>query len=80
MYSYRTFATEHKTKMVEGFIDGDLVERFLDLPEAQMAETCKTIKVRAQTKEFVLSSVTITFPRLTACIYEINLEKNILSS
>ena len=37
--------TATKTKLSEGFIDGDLVERFLDLPEAKMQEICKGIKV-----------------------------------
>ncbi len=31
--------------VTEGFIDGDLVEKFLDLPEAQMSEVVKGIKV-----------------------------------
>jgi len=31
--------------MPEGFIDGDLVERFLDLPQTQMEDVCKGIKV-----------------------------------
>lgn len=43
--SYRSFSTEHMTKMSEGFIDGDLVERFLDLPQAQMEDICRGIKV-----------------------------------
>ena len=29
----------------EGFIDGDLVEQFLDLPQPEMAEICKGLKV-----------------------------------
>lgn len=33
------------TKMPEGFIDGDLIERFLDLPQAQMEDVCRGIKV-----------------------------------
>ena len=37
--------TATKTKLSEGFIDGDLVERFLDLSEAKMQEICKGIKV-----------------------------------
>ena len=32
--------------MAEGFIDGDLLEQFLDLPELQMTEICKGLKVR----------------------------------
>lgn len=44
--AYRSFENEHKTKMTEGFIDGDLVERFLDLPPSEIEEICKGIKVR----------------------------------
>ena len=32
--------------ITEGFVDGDLVERFLDLSQAQMEEVCKGLKVR----------------------------------
>ena len=46
MISHRSFATEHKTKVTEGFVDGDLVERFLDLSQSQMEEVCKGLKVR----------------------------------
>ncbi len=45
MIRYRSFANEHKTKVTEGFIDGDLVERFLDLPQAQMSDVVMGIKV-----------------------------------
>ena len=48
-YSYRCFSTEHptatKTKSAEGFIDGDLIERFLDLPQKKMDEICRGLKV-----------------------------------
>lgn len=37
--------TATKTKSSEGFIDGDLVEHFLDLPQDKMEEICKGIKV-----------------------------------
>ena len=43
--SYRSFGNDHKTKIAEGFIDGDLVEQFLELPQNDMAEICKGIKV-----------------------------------
>jgi hypothetical protein len=36
--------TATKTKSSEGFIDGDLVEQFLDLPQAKMEEICRGIK------------------------------------
>ena len=48
MYSHRSCATEHKTMMTEGFVDGDLVERFLDLSQTQMEEVCKGLKVHIQ--------------------------------
>ncbi|XP_064399977.1 DNA damage-binding protein 1-like isoform X3 [Halichondria panicea] len=41
---YRSFANDHKTKVAEGFIDGDLVERFLDLSQAQMNDIVAGIK------------------------------------
>jgi len=44
--SYRSFGNDHKTLIAEGFIDGDLVEQFLELPEAQVTEICKGLKVR----------------------------------
>ena len=46
-FSHRSCATEHKTMITEGFIDGDLVERFLDLSQTQMEEVCKGLKVYA---------------------------------
>ena len=45
LFRFRSFATEHKTKAFAGFIDGDLVEKFLDLPRSQMEEITKGIKV-----------------------------------
>lgn len=46
--------TATKTKSSEGFIDGDLVEHFLDLPEKKMAEICKGIKVMYTVANFLL--------------------------
>ena len=31
--------------ITEGFIDGDLVERFLDFSQTQMEEVCRGLKV-----------------------------------
>lgn len=51
---YRCFSMEHtaatKTKSAEGFIDGDLVEHFLDLPQEKMEQICKGIKVNEKRK------------------------------
>ena len=41
--------TATKTKSSEGFIDGDLVEQFLDLPQAKMEEICRGMKVHVRT-------------------------------
>ncbi len=48
MIRYRSFANDHKTKVAEGFIDGDLVERFLDLSQAQMNDIVAGIKVNTK--------------------------------
>ena len=45
MASWRAFATEHRTRVSVGFIDGDLVERFLDLPRDKMELVVKNMKV-----------------------------------
>lgn len=42
---YRSFSSEHRTKPMAGFIDGDLVEKFLDLPRKQMEEIVRDIKI-----------------------------------
>lgn len=41
---WRAFATEHRTRVSVGFIDGDLVERFLDLPRDKMELVVKNMK------------------------------------
>ncbi len=42
---YRSFFQEHRTKPMAGFIDGDLVEKFIDLPRHQMDEIMRNMKV-----------------------------------
>lgn len=49
LYSYRSFANDHTTKIAEGIIDGDLIEQFLELSQNDMAEICKGIKVVMRT-------------------------------
>ena len=43
---YRSFYQDHGTKPMAGFIDGDLVEKFIDLPRHQMDEIMRDMKVR----------------------------------
>jgi|EP01043_Picozoa_sp_COSAG02_P009326 DNA damage-binding protein 1 len=40
---WRSFHNERKTQECRGFIDGDLVEMFLDLPRPKMEEVVKLI-------------------------------------
>lgn len=47
--SWRSFHTERKTEACEGFIDGDLIESFLDLNRDKMQETVKGLQVRKHT-------------------------------
>uniref|UniRef100_A0A2P2I8S4 DNA damage-binding protein 1 n=1 Tax=Hirondellea gigas TaxID=1518452 RepID=A0A2P2I8S4_9CRUS len=37
---YRSFFTDRKTEKCQGFIDGDLIENFLDLSRGKMEEVC----------------------------------------
>lgn len=42
---WRSFNTEHKMEMCEGFIDGDLIESFLDLNHEKMSEVAAGLSV-----------------------------------
>lgn len=42
---YRSYSSEYKQEACEGFIDGDLVESFLDLNREKMAETIAGLEV-----------------------------------
>ena len=45
MHSWRSFHTERKTEAVQGFIDGDLIESFLDLSRDKMSEIIQGLQV-----------------------------------
>lgn len=52
---FRSYATDMKTEPCEGFIDGDLVESFLDLNREKMTETISGLEiVSIQTRFFFL--------------------------
>lgn len=42
---WRSFATERKVEPCEGFIDGDLIESFLDLSGEKMKEVANGLQV-----------------------------------
>ncbi|KAJ3593559.1 hypothetical protein NHX12_005893 [Muraenolepis orangiensis] len=42
---WRSFHTERKTEQATGFIDGDLIESFLDLGRAKMQEVVNTLQI-----------------------------------
>uniref|UniRef100_A0A4W4DTS4 DNA damage-binding protein 1 n=1 Tax=Electrophorus electricus TaxID=8005 RepID=A0A4W4DTS4_ELEEL len=43
--TWRSFNTERKTEQATGFIDGDLIESFLDLGRAKMQEVVSTLQI-----------------------------------
>ena len=43
--SWRSFANEHRSKPAAGFIDGDLLEQFLDLPRDKMEAVAAGVEV-----------------------------------
>ena len=43
--SWRSFANEHRSKPAAGFIDGDLLEQFLDLPRDKMETVAAGVEV-----------------------------------
>jgi len=42
---WRSFHTERKTEQTTGFLDGDLIESFLDLSREKMVEVCQGLQV-----------------------------------
>ena len=43
---WRSFMNERKTEAMEGFIDGDLIETFLDLSREKMAEIANQTQIK----------------------------------
>lgn len=43
---WRSFNTDLKIELCEGFVDGDLIESFLDLSQDKMAEVAMGLQVR----------------------------------
>jgi DNA damage-binding protein 1 len=43
--AWRSFRTDQKVEQCEGFVDGDLVESFLDLNREKMIETSSSLQV-----------------------------------
>ena len=43
--TWRSFSNERKTEPAHGFIDGDLIESFLDLPRERMEEIASGLQV-----------------------------------
>ena len=46
--SWRAFSNDRKTVEAHGFIDGDLIEAFLDLKPEKMAEVVKGLDVSVE--------------------------------
>lgn len=44
-FTWRSFHTERKTEPATGFIDGDLIESFLDISRPKMQEVVANLQV-----------------------------------
>jgi len=49
--TWRSFHTERKTEPATGFIDGDLIESFLDISRPKMQEVVANLQVRGATPQ-----------------------------
>lgn len=49
--TWRSFHTERKTEPATGFIDGDLIESFLDISRPKMQEVVANLQVRGVTPQ-----------------------------
>lgn len=45
LFTWRSFHTERKTEPATGFIDGDLIESFLDISRPKMQEVVANLQV-----------------------------------
>lgn len=50
---WRSYCTDMKTETSEGFIDGDLIESFLDLSRSKMIDTVSGLEVSVRYAAFV---------------------------
>lgn len=53
--TWRSFHTERKTEPAMGFIDGDLIESFLDISRPKMQEVVANLQVRGATPQVLRS-------------------------
>ncbi len=53
--TWRSFHTERKTEPATGFIDGDLIESFLDISRPKMQEVVANLQVRGVTPQVLRS-------------------------
>lgn len=51
---YRSYQTPQKTELCEGFIDGDLIESFLDLSRDKMKECVQGLEVKYENKNIAI--------------------------
>ena len=67
--SWRSFATDRKIEHSKGFIDGDLVESFLDLPRAQMQEVASNLEVLSHGRKTISLDFTIYYVLLQKFVF-----------
>ena len=61
---WRSFRTEQKIEPCEGFIDGDLVESFLDLNREKMRECALGLQVKLMIEWYFLENLIVFFSNI----------------
>ncbi|EDO27988.1 predicted protein, partial [Nematostella vectensis] len=66
-FTWRSFSNERKMEPAHGFIDGDLIESFLDLPRARMEEVVTGLQIDdgGMKKECTVDDLVKTVEELT---------------
>ena len=68
-HSWRSFHTERKTEASTGFIDGDLIESFLDLNRDTMQEVVSGLQVLILFDQYIASTYNTVAEWLRALIF-----------
>lgn len=66
---WRAFHTDIKTENSEGFIDGDLIESFLDLSQDKMKEVADGLGVSCAVFSVAITDILVTENYVTSCSY-----------
>lgn len=66
---WRSFNTERKRETAKGFIDGDLIETFLDLSKSKMLEVVQHLKAQGEKQFVTVEDVTRRIEEISAALH-----------